>query len=465
MGTSKLRRVLKGKTSVPVFLLLIFGLVLSLNFLAQADEPNKTQPQNPAQSPAQSSTQTPNPTPGQSATQAQTQTQTQSSGTTVSQENEKPYNGKVELESKAFPETNKSTQKPEESLHLNADKRIVVPVEPVKPPLVKGVYVNSWLVGSDKKIEELIQLARTTEINCFVIDIKDDSGFISFPNSVALAAEAKATKKKNRDFKGLVQRLKKEHIYLIGRIVTFKDSTLANARPDRALKLTRGGKVYADDKWISPFLRSNWEYVVSLAKEGIKMGFDEIQFDYVRFPALGHGPIQVAQVSNMSKDQAIQSFLSYARKELNAYGAPVSADIFGMVTSVQDLGIGQRYDALAKSVDVLSPMVYPSHYSNGNFGIASPEKSPYQTVYRGIKDAVSRLPKDPHARIRPWLQDFSLRYHYGPSEVRAQIQALSDLGIHEWLLWNPGSRYTKSALLPEGSVSKSSKPSTTTTKK
>ena len=415
MGTFNLRRLTQGKASWPILIGLIIGLVLSTSFLAIAADPKV---------------------------------------------DDKPYNGKVELQTTTFPEANQSTQKADEHFSLHVNNKIVMPVEPVSVKQVRGVYVTGWMTGSPNKMNELIELARKTEINSFVIDIKDDSGTISFISSVPLASEAKANRKKNPDFPALVKRLKKENIYLIGRVVTFKDGTLAHARPDRALRLQKGSQVWADDEWISPFNRGNWEYAVALAKEAVKMGFDEIQFDYVRFPAFGYGATQVAKSSEMTKDQAIQGFLGYARKELNGYGIPISADIFGMVTSVEDLGIGQRFEALAKAVDVLSPMVYPSHYSKGNFGLADPDKSPYETIYRSIKDAVARLPKEPHARIRPWLQDFSLKNPYGTNEVRAQIRALNDLGINEWLLWNPRSHYTKSALRPEDNRVTEQKPAT-----
>lgn len=360
------------------------------------------------------------------------------------QEDDIPYNGYVQLQAKLFPELNNTSQ---DGFKLQLETHLYLPpTAPVPPKGIKGIYVSGWVVGSDSKMNELIKLARETEINAFVIDIKDDSGLVSWNSNVKLAIDTKANHLKHRDFKGLVQKLKKENIYLIGRVVSFKDAHLAKARPDRALRLKNGSKVWEDDDWISGFQKENWEYIVSIAKEAAEMGFDEIQFDYVRFPALANRPTQVAQLTKMTKDEAIDGFLNYAKKELAKYNVPISADIFGMVTSMDDIGIGQRFEQLTEAVAVLSPMVYPSHYSNGNFNLKSPESSPYETVYRSIKDAIARVPKDSDVRIRPWLQDFSMKVKYGPSEVRKQIQALKDLGIDEWLLWNPGSRYTRGAL-------------------
>lgn len=361
------------------------------------------------------------------------------------QEDAIPYNGYVQLQAKLFPELNTAGQS---DFKLHVDTQLYLPPTAAEPPKgVKGIYVSGWVVGSDSRMNELIKLARETEINAFVIDVKDDSGLVSWNSNIKLAVDTKANHLKHRDFKGLIQKLKKENIYLIGRVVSFKDAHLAKARPDRALRLKNGSKVWADNDWISAFQKENWEYIVSIAKEAAEMGFDEIQFDYVRFPACGNRPTQVAQESQMTKDEAISGFLSYARRELAKYDVPISADVFGMITSMDDIGIGQRFEQLAGILHVMSPMVYPSHYSDGNFSLKSPESSPYETVYRSIKDALARVPAESEMRIRPWLQDFSMKVTYGPAEVRKQIQALADLGIDEWMLWNPGSRYTRSALL------------------
>lgn len=357
---------------------------------------------------------------------------------------EKPYNGRVFLSSTLFPQTNNDTQI---AYRLKVDNQLEVPV--IDPPPVKGIYVTGWMVGSESRMNELIDLARNTEINAFVIDVKDDSGTISWMSDVQLAVDVKANRLKHKDFKGLIQRLKDEDIYLIGRVVAFKDALLTRARPERALVLQNGEKAWADDDWLSPFNQENWDYVIALSKEAAEMGFDEIQFDYVRFPALGNGATQVAKDDIMSKDEAINTFLARARKELGEYGVPISADVFGMVTTVKDLGIGQNLEKISEVVDVLSPMIYPSHYSNGNFKLPSPEQAPYETIFYSMKDALNRIPSDHPIRFRPWLQDFSMRYAYGPHEVREQIQALDDLGIKEWLLWNPRSNYTKEALLTD----------------
>lgn len=316
---------------------------------------------------------------------------------------------------------------------------------------VKGIFVTGWLAGMDEKIDEFIELARETDINAFVIDVKDDTGAISYKTStVPLAKEIKANRRKIKDIKALIKKLKDENIYLIGRVVVFKDPLLAQTKKDRALRLKNKTTTWIDDDWVNPYLVENWDYVIAVAREALNLGFDEIQFDYVRFPALGDGATQVAHESELSKEEIINTFLSYAKEELSAYDAPISADIFGAVTSVSDdLGIGQKLETISSIVDIISPMIYPSHYAHGVFNLEVPEAAPYETIYYSMNDAITRLTRDHPVRLRPWLQDFSLKYPYGIEEVKEQIRALEDLGIEEWLLWNPRSRYTVAALLPE----------------
>ncbi len=355
------------------------------------------------------------------------------------------YNYQVELNTEFFTQVDDLEMK---NGYLGYNK-LVMPV--IDPPRVKGIFITGWLAGLEGKMNEYIELARETEINAFVIDIKDDTGTVTYNSSVPSAIEVKANRKKVKDIKALIKKIKKEDIYLIGRIVTFKDPIMAQAQPDRALKLKNATKNWQDDEWVNPYIKKNWDYAVDLAREALELGFDEIQFDYVRFPALGNGPTQIDYETEVTKERVINSFLSYAKRELAPYGAPISADIFGAVTSASDdLGIGQKLESISDAVDILSPMIYPSHYAHGVFKLPIPEEAPYETIYHSMSDAIMRLTKDHSARLRPWLQDFSLNYTYGAKEVKEQIQALNDLGIEEWLLWNPRSRYTEAALLPDG---------------
>ncbi|MCK4258412.1 MAG: putative glycoside hydrolase [Halanaerobiales bacterium] len=364
------------------------------------------------------------------------------------------YIGKIELYASTFSQFVKPQNKDDYSF-LEVEKKLLFLPE---PPVIKiedefkvrGIFITGWVAGLNGRMEEYIDLTKNTEINSFVIDIKDDTGSISYKSNVSLAQEIKANRRKIRDIKALIQRLKEENIYLIGRVVAFKDPILAKAKTDLALELKKEDTIWKDKDWINPYLEENWEYAVALAKEALDLGFDEIQFDYVRFPALGNGNTQAVMVEGMSKEETINSFLKYAKKELADYNVPISADIFGAVTSTNnDLGIGQRLETISQAVDVISPMVYPSHYANGVFKLPVPEAAPYETIYYSMKDAVDRLSNGEYAKLRPWLQDFSLKHYYGVNEVREQIKALYDLGIEEWLLWNPRSRYTTEAFLPD----------------
>jgi hypothetical protein len=235
--------------------------------------------------------------------------------------------------------------------------------------------------------------------------------------------------------------------------VVFKDQVLPNKRPDLAVHNAEG-RVFHDRAgfvWADPYSKSVWDYNVAIAKEAAKVGFSEVQFDYVRFPDVNRNlKLIFPAADERPKAEVIRDFLGYAKEQLAPTGVKVSADIFGLVSTVKDdLGIGQHLESLGEVVDYLSPMVYPSHYALGEYGISDPDAAPYTTVYKSLKDADRRLDaaKAP-AKLVPWLQDFSLRHHYGPAEVRAQIKAAQDLGIDEWYLWNPSNKYTKDALLP-----------------
>lgn len=329
------------------------------------------------------------------------------------------------------------------------------PVEPVTPkpsaPEVKlskepvrGIYVTSWVSGSQRMADIIAFIKANKDINAIVIDVKDDTGVISYPSNIPLAREIGSTSKRIADLPKLVKELKEAGIYTIARIVVFKDPLLATKHTDWAVK-DRNGSLWRDRKgmiWVDPHSRNVWKYNLDIAKEVIQMGFSEVQFDYVRF--LSDGKISQA-VYPFSKGEAhedvIHNFLKYSKTEINRMGVPLSADIFGLVLSVpDDLNIGQKFEKIADAVDYISPMVYPSHYPKGTFNLDNPDKHPYEVVSNAMKDAIRRIP-DIHSKMRPWLQDFDLGNPYGRAELMAQIKALNELGISEWLLWNPRNRY------------------------
>lgn len=328
-----------------------------------------------------------------------------------------------------------------------------------QPDAVRGIYANAWAAGSQARMDELLDLAQRTEVNSVVIDIKDASGFLSHRTEVPLANEIGATREvRIADLPALLDRLEQEGVYPIARIVIVKDPIVAKYRPELAVQDTAGG-VWIDSKgivWLNPYSKEVWDYHVAIAREVALMGFPEIQFDYVRFPDAPQEDLARAVfpgADGRSRSAAIRELLQYARSELADLGVQVTADVFGMTTSVRrDVGIGQLWESFIDVVDVALPMVYPSHYWEGSFGFENPNARPYEIVRRAVSDAVQRSAEVEGAgRTRPWLQDFSLGAPpYAGAEVRAQIQATYDAGVDEWVLWNPSSRYTVSALEPVG---------------
>ena len=317
---------------------------------------------------------------------------------------------------------------------------------------VKGIFMTGYTAGQDA--DRLIDLIKRTELNAVVVDLKNDAGQVTYDSRVPLAKAIDAVDTVNymQSLDKFVAKLKAAEVYAIARIVTFKDPILSQQHPEWAT-LRQGGGVWRDYNgagWLNPYSKQAWDYNLSIAKEAALRGFDEIQFDYVRFPSDGEMSTMVFPGSDQrSKARVVADFLSYARKELAPYHVWVSADVFGLVISVpDDMGIGQQYEELGPAVDYISPMVYPSHYGPGNLGLDDPDGSPYQTVYRAMQDATRRAAAGgwTNLTIRPWLQDFSLHHEYPPEWVRQQIQAVHDAGLQEWLLWNAGNVYSETAL-------------------
>lgn len=326
-----------------------------------------------------------------------------------------------------------------------------------RPEHVRGLYVNAWAAGSTKRMSALLDLARRTEINSLVIDIKDASGYVSHDTDVVLAREVGATEERRiGDLPALLERLEAEGIYPIARIVMVKDPVLSAGRPDLAIQDTAGG-IWIDSKeivWLNPYSSEVWKYHVDLAREVAEMGFPEIQWDYIRFPDAPRADLDRAVFpggDGIPRAAAIRGFLSYARESLSDLPVRSTADVFGVTTSFnRDIGLGQLWESFIDVVDVALPMVYPSHYWEGSFGYSEPNAYPYEVVRAALRDALRRSERVEGAGLtRPWIQDFTLGAPvYGAAEVRAQIQAAYDVGIREWILWNPSTRYSESALEP-----------------
>ena len=325
---------------------------------------------------------------------------------------------------------------------------------------VKGVYVNIY-TASGKKLDSFIEMTKRTEINAFVIDVKDDNGHLLFKMDAGDKYAPKANDYQPiKDIKAFMKKLKDNNIYTIARIVSFKDPIYTEAHPDRAIVYKKTGKPFTNSdnlKWATAYDRELWNYDIAVAKEAALAGFNEIQFDYVRFPASNGGKLDSSldyrNEKNEIKAKAIQEFLISARKTLNPMEVYTSADVFGQVTSIDDdMGLGQYWEGISNVVDYISPMIYPSHYGNNVYGLAVPDAFPYETVFQGTKDGLNRNKNiSTPAGMRPWIQDFTAAWvkghiKYGDKEVAQQIKALKDNGVEEYLLWNASNRYSEGAV-------------------
>ncbi|WP_302163308.1 putative glycoside hydrolase [uncultured Fusobacterium sp.] len=321
---------------------------------------------------------------------------------------------------------------------------------------VKGIYVTSSSASLNKKMDELIALTKRTKINAFVIDVKEDDGTLLFKMEAGEKYNPLANRRAPiKDIEKFMKRLKENNIYTIARIVSFKDPTYAKANPDKAIISKATGKPFTNSDgviWVSPHDRYLWEYNVAVAKEAAKAGFDEIQFDYVRFPASNGGKLDkelnYRNTKNESKPETIQKYLAYARKELEPLGVYIAADVYGQVGSLpDDMALGQHWESVSNVVDYICPMIYPSHYGKGVYGLPVPDAYPYKTVYHCTQDSINRNANiDTPAMIRPWIQAFTAKWvkghiNYGPKEIELQVQALRDLGIEDYILWSPTNKY------------------------
>lgn len=316
---------------------------------------------------------------------------------------------------------------------------------------VKGIYLTRYSATPDR-INHFLNLVKGTDINTFVIDIKNERGNLLFKSNTAEKHNPSSNKSViyRNSVSSLIEKAKNNKIYLIARVVAFKDDLYAQTYPESAIVDNVTGTAYVDrDKlrWVSPHNREYWKYLIELCKEAADLGFNEIQFDYVRFTDWKNN-LDFKNKKNESRSLAIQLFLKYAYEELSKKEVYLSADIFGLVPSAaDDLNIGQYWEGISNVVDYISPMIYPSHYSNGFGKIPIPDTEPYKTILIAARDSKKRNRniKTP-ATIRPWLQDFTaywLKGHikYEKKELTDQIKALNEKGIDEYLIWNPKNQY------------------------
>ena len=324
--------------------------------------------------------------------------------------------------------------------------------------VVKGIYVSATSLSVTKSLDRLIDLANKTEINAFVVDVKNDDGHLlwKMPNVVSKHGIPSDNRAPFKDIAPTIEKLKKNNIYLIARIVSFKDPTYAKTKNNRTIVDKRTGKPFTNADgliWVSAHDRELWQYNIDVAKEAAKAGFNEIQFDYVRFPASNGGKLDpyldYRNPNGESKPVAIQKYLKEAYKQLSPLEVYTAADVYGQVgSSPDDMALGQYWEAASNAVDYICPMVYPSHYANGTYGTKIPDAEPYKTVYGSTRDSLNRNHNiDTPAVVRTWIQDFTARWvkgyiNYGIKEVNTQIKALNDLGQKEYILWNASNRYS-----------------------
>ena len=348
-------------------------------------------------------------------------------------------------------------------------------IEPQKPLVnppakIKAVYATSWVAGTPSMFERLVNIAKTTEINAIVIDVKDYSGYVAYDIKNDAAERYKAKEIRIPKINSLIKRLHDGNIYVIARISVFQDPRLAAARPDLAVKSKKNGKTWRDKKnlsWVDAASEEAWEYNIAVAKDAAGRGFDEINFDYIRFPSDGN--LNDADFpfwnEKSPRRETLQKFFRRLNEELS--GIPISADLFGLTTTgADDLGIGQVLEDAFGNFDYVAPMVYPSHFANGTFGFKNPAAHPYEVVKNSMESASKRLDAFYNAtttraeinnsnsavrfsKLRPWLQDFDLGADYDAKMVKAQIEASAEAKSAGWMLWDPKNVYTKEALISE----------------
>src|SRR5687768_3776614 len=329
------------------------------------------------------------------------------------------------------------------------------------PDTLRGLYVNRW-AALGRKLTNLIGVAKRTEVNALVIDVKDDRGFVLYRSNVPLAREIGADTAdghwmSSSKLRAVLDTMVAHNIYPIARIVVAKDPLLAQKKLDLAIKRKSDLQPWLDKNgkpWLDPHQREVWQYAVDLAREAHELGFSEVQFDYVRFPdekrLISETVYPLA--NGRTRAQVIRDQLGFVRSALKPLGMRVTADVFGLTaTDTTDMGIGQRWEMFIDQVDVVLPMIYPSHFARGTYKLRNPNARPYETIDRALKDAIARTDSIPNAAaIIPWYQDFTMGApRYGAAQIRAQMKAGYDNGFQSWILWNPRSNYTLAALEPQ----------------
>ncbi len=348
------------------------------------------------------------------------------------------------------------------------------------PETVRGVYVSSWVIGTPSVRDKFYKNFDGTNLNAVLIDVKDSSGVVTFDiKDPKLKSEA-IIENRIRDIEEQIDYFHKKNIYVIGRIAVFQDPGAAKKYPERAIKSKKNENLWKDNKgltWTDAGNKDQWKYIEDVANYAYSIGFDEVNFDYIRFPSDGIlRDMYLPDSEGQDKVKVVSNFFNYIGKAMKEKNIPTSADIFGQTTSDDSgLGIGQTLQSALRSFDYISPMSYPSHYAKNFHDIKDPDSNPYQTIHFSYQDAMIRIDKMAKEdtsismiegtttkiiidqekyksqkemyikKLRPFLQDFSLHFPYGKKEIQDQIRGITEYGINSYLMWNPSSRYTKEA--------------------
>lgn len=352
-------------------------------------------------------------------------------------------------------------------------------VKHIAPPeALKAIYMTSWVAGTSNWRDDLVNFIKKSEINSLVIDVKDYTGKVAFDTKNELIGKTGSEEIRVRDLKEFIYELHQNNIYAIARITVFQDPHYAKYNPQIAVK-TKAGSNWKDRKglmYIDPSAEEFWNYTVEIAKESEKVGFDELNFDYIRFPSDGNmkdivfpisekilressskltpqpsslskgGGDEEGINSSLAKEILLERFFKYLNNVLKDVGVPISADVFGMtMTNYDGLNIGQVLERIEPYFDYVSPMVYPSHYPTTFQGFKNPAEHPYEVVLYSLKKGVARLiaASSSPLKLRPWLQDFDLGATYDAAKIQAQIQATYDAGLTSWMVWDPTNKYTR----------------------
>ncbi len=332
-----------------------------------------------------------------------------------------------------------------------------------KPTNVKGMYLTADVIN--KKLDKILDILDTTELNAVVIDLKNDDGFIVIDTDSEYLDKLGNKNLLYRNFGAIMAKLKEHNVYTIARIVCFRD--IRSVRSNEAFGVhMKDGSLMKDNSgytWMNPLNQDTWEYLTEVGREAAKLGFDEVNFDYCRFSTDGKvkdADFGVEELTNEVKYDAITGFVKYACENLKPLGVFVSVDVFGVVISsdIDAAAVGQNYADMAKYLDYICPMVYPSHYGRGYYNLDVPDAHPYELIYNSMLDSQKKLSANQAsgmcADIRPWLQAFTASWvkghiEYGGPEIRAQIKGTYDAGYGGWLLWNAAGAYSKDGLEAE----------------